>query len=94
MCRARLKYCPYWPARVVSAPSSIGKTPQNKICVLFFGTKQFGFVDLDKVENYSKNRLKFIAKGKGAQFADAVKKMDEYISDQMVCKYYKSIICC
>lgn len=44
-----------------------------------------GFVDLDKVENYSANRLKYAAKGRGAQFTEAVEKMDEYISDQLVC---------
>lgn len=44
-----------------------------------------GFVDLDKVEDYSTNRLKFMAKGKGKAFTDAVRKIDEYSSDAMVC---------
>lgn len=46
-----------------------------------------GFVDLDKVQDYSTNRLEFMAKGKGKAFIDAVHKIDEYISDAVVCIY-------
>lgn len=37
---AQMKYSPYWPAKVVVTPPQFGKTPSNKFCVLFFGTKQ------------------------------------------------------
>lgn len=37
---AKMRYCPYWPAKFVETPSNIGKNPKGKICVLFFGTKQ------------------------------------------------------
>lgn len=37
---AGMRYCPYWPAKTVTAPPSMGKVCANKTCVLFFGTKQ------------------------------------------------------
>lgn len=37
---AQMKYSPYWPAKVVETPPQMGKTPPNKSCVLFFGSKQ------------------------------------------------------
>lgn len=37
---AKMRYCPYWPAKKVETPPHIGKNPKGKICVLFFGTKQ------------------------------------------------------
>lgn len=37
--RAKLKYCSFWPAMVVPTPDKLGKTPKNKICVMFFGSK-------------------------------------------------------
>lgn len=37
---AKMRYCPYWPAKTVETPPNIGKTPRGKVCVLFFGTKQ------------------------------------------------------
>lgn len=37
--RAQLRLCSYWPARVVNPPPEVGTGGQNKICVLFFGTK-------------------------------------------------------
>lgn len=43
-----------------------------------------GFIDQDKILNYSSHRAKLISKGKGSSFIDAVKKMDEYISDPVV----------
>lgn len=36
---AKLRYCNFWPARIVAAPPELGTNPKNKICVLFFGTK-------------------------------------------------------
>ncbi|XP_031621913.1 uncharacterized protein LOC116339963 [Contarinia nasturtii] len=51
------------------------------MCVLFFGTKEFGFVDRDKIEDYTQNREKFIGKGRGSDFKYAVNQMDNYISD-------------
>lgn len=37
---ARLRFCPYWPARIVDTPPQMGKKPKGKQCVLFFGTKE------------------------------------------------------
>lgn len=62
----------------------MGQTPPKKMCVLFFGSKQFGFVDSDKIVDYKENREKFTKKGRGFAFKDAVKKMDEFISDPVV----------
>lgn len=36
------------------------------------------------IEDYSKNREKFISKGKGNDFKLAIQQMDEYISDPTV----------
>lgn len=49
-----------------------------------------GFVDHDKIECYETNRERFISKGRGLDFNDAVKKMDEFISNPSVCitKYF------
>ncbi|XP_055308290.1 hepatoma-derived growth factor-related protein 2-like [Sitodiplosis mosellana] len=87
---ARMKYCPFWPARVVKTPPTMGRTPRNKKCVFFFGTKQFGFVDSDKIFGYSEHRAKYVSKGKGVGFVDAVHKIDEYILDPVK---YKSNAC-
>lgn len=81
-----MRYSPYWPAKLVETPPEMGKTPRGKRCVLFFGTKNFGFVDCDKIENYQTHREKFIAKGKGIEFKYACSQMDEFVSDPMV--YY------
>lgn len=40
-----------------------------------------GFVDFDKIENYSEHREKHISKGRGTAFLTAVHQMDEYISN-------------
>lgn len=48
-----------------------------------------GFVDSDKVVDYNDNRSKYVSKGKGFDFTEAVKKIEEYISDPVVC--YTSI---
>lgn len=37
---ARMRFCPFWPARVVETPPALGKTPLKKVCVLFFGEKK------------------------------------------------------
>lgn len=42
------------------------------------------FVDQNKIELYAQNRSKFLTKGKGSSFKDAVKQIDEYISNPMV----------
>lgn len=39
-----------------------------------------GFVDKDKIENYSEHREKFVSKGRGTAFMNAVTQMDQYIS--------------
>ncbi|XP_031634811.1 PC4 and SFRS1-interacting protein-like [Contarinia nasturtii] len=78
---AKIKYCPFWPARIVSTPLELGKVPKNKICVLFFGTKTFGFVHQDFVCDYVQNRTKYATKGRGSDFKNAVIRMDEFILD-------------
>lgn len=46
----------------------------------------------DKIENYVKNRDKFVKKGgRSADFRTAVQNMDEYIADSVVCIIYKNI---
>lgn len=37
---ARMRFLPYWPAKMVESPPSMGKVPRGKSCVLFFGTKE------------------------------------------------------
>lgn len=37
---ARMRFCPYWPAKIVQTPPNMGNTPNGKECVLFFGTKE------------------------------------------------------
>lgn len=76
-----MKFCSYWPSRIVKTPPMMGRTPKNQTCVLFFGTKNFGFVDVNKVENYLEHREKFIKKGRGAPFKDAVYQMDQFIEN-------------
>lgn len=34
-----MKFCPFWPARIVNPPPEVGKGGRDQICVLFFGTK-------------------------------------------------------
>lgn len=49
-----------------------------------------GFVEPDKIETYIENRSKYTARGRGAVFSDAVKQMEDYISDPVVC-YIESV---
>lgn len=37
--RAKMRWCVFWPSRIVTAPKEMGKPPKGKICVFFFGTK-------------------------------------------------------
>lgn len=78
--RAKLKYCPYWPAIVIKRPSHL-KPRKKKSCVLFLGTKNYGFVDAANIVNYTANRSAMIQRGKGGGFNQAVAQMDQYISD-------------
>lgn len=43
-----------------------------------------GLVDLDKVFLYTAYREKYIAKGRGSDFFNAVKSLEDYMSDRMV----------
>lgn len=45
-----------------------------------------GFVDIDKIENYSEHREKFVSKGRGTAFVNAVNQMDDYISHPNIFK--------
>lgn len=57
----------------------------KKIAYSFFSSsKNSGFVDQKKVENYIVNRQKFVSKGRGTDFKIAVQQMDEYISNPTV----------
>lgn len=47
-----------------------------------------GFVDKDKIADYDSNRQKYISKGRGIGFQTAVKHMDEYKSDPLVCTFF------
>lgn len=48
-------------------------------------TEFSGFVDSGKLLNYSENRAKYISKGKGASYTDAVRKIDGFILNPVVC---------
>lgn len=48
-----------------------------------------GFVGSDKVKDYLTHREEYAKIGRGTGFDDAVKKMDEYISNPLVCFYSK-----
>lgn len=43
-----------------------------------------GFVENDRVKDFSKNREKFVKKGRGAVFNEALEQMDQFISDPVV----------
>jgi hypothetical protein len=45
---------------------------------------QSGFVQREFIEEYEKNRAKFMNKRRGKDFKDAVIEMDEFISDSVV----------
>lgn len=56
------------------------------IC-LTFAVKMINFsgvVDLDKVFHYTAYREKYIAKGRGLDFINAVKSLEDFMSDRMV----------
>lgn len=44
-----------------------------------------GVVDNDKIENYVEQREKYASKWENQCFKNAVKQMDEYMSDRIVC---------
>lgn len=48
-----------------------------------------GLVDLDKVFLYTAHREKYIAKGRGSDFIDAVKSLENYMSDRTVMVWNK-----
>lgn len=50
-----------------------------------------GLVDLDKVLFYTTNREKYISKGKGTDFANAVKSLEEYMVDRKVSNSPKTV---
>lgn len=45
-----------------------------------------GFVDVDKILDYREHREKFIKKGRGVTFRDAIVKMDQFIANPQVNK--------
>lgn len=44
-----------------------------------------GFVQRTKINDYTQNREKFVKKGRGEAFREAVKRIDEFISNPIVC---------
>ena len=69
--------------KTIVRPHSIENFILNKkklICFVFSG-----FVGSDKVKDYLAHREKFAKIGRGTGFNDAVKKIDEYISNPSVC---------
>lgn len=44
-----------------------------------------GVVDEEKIADYTSNREQFRAKGKSPDFKNAIRQMDEYISNPSVC---------
>lgn len=43
-----------------------------------------GMVERDKIKDYVKNREQMVKKGRGATFCEAIRQMDEFISDPNV----------
>lgn len=75
-----MKYCLYWPAVLIKTPPQL-MTRKKKVCVLFLGTKNYGFVDEANIISYVSNRSTLVGKSRSRGFNEAVAKMDEYISD-------------
>lgn len=78
--RAKLKYCPYWPACIIKTPVHL-KPKKKKTCVLFLATKNYGFIEPSNIVCYVSNRSTLAQKGKGTTFKEAVEKMDQYITN-------------
>lgn len=55
------------------------------IILLFLICTYSGFIDADKMESYLKYREKFVKKGKGKNFQDAVQKCDQFLENPSVC---------
>lgn len=55
----------------------------NKITLYFSG-----LVDNDKIKDYAEHREKMLKKGRGAPFNNAVKQMEEYMSNRVVRFFY------
>lgn len=54
---------------------------------IFVNTNDFsGLVDLNKVLFYTAHREKYISKGRGPDFVNAVKSLEEFMSDRTVRK--------
>lgn len=104
-----MRYSPYWPARIVSAPAALKRVPKKKICVFFLAQKiseyhpnfscifmflivwyflyNSGFVDVQMIASYLQSRDKYIKRGKGKKFEDAVQKCDQFMKDPIVCVF-------
>ncbi|XP_031635506.1 hepatoma-derived growth factor-related protein 3-like [Contarinia nasturtii] len=77
---AKIKYNPYWPGRIVDPPTHI-KKPPRKFCVYFFGTNNFGFVELENTHSYWEYKEKYVKRGRGHMFKEAVRQCEEFIKD-------------
>lgn len=53
----------------------------NDIFIILFSA----LVDLAFIKNYSSYRGQFIKKGRGNTFTNAVKELEDYMSDRVVC---------
>lgn len=77
----------FWHKKLVSRLiiKSEKKINQNIYEKKIVNTNNFsGLVDLDKVLVYTTHRAKYIPKGRGPDFANAVKSLEEYMSDRVV----------
>lgn len=57
---------------------------ENTICNLMICAIFSGIIDEHYIVDYIENREKYIKKGRGRDFKDAVARMDEYIQDPLV----------
>lgn len=60
------------------------KCKTNPNHTLYYHIIYSGFVDSCQVQNYENNREKYIGKGRGFAFKEAVKQMDQIIADPKV----------
>ncbi|XP_031637087.1 hepatoma-derived growth factor-like [Contarinia nasturtii] len=77
---AKLRYCPYWPAKIVNVPPGL-KKQARKFYVYFFGTDNYAFVQMDNTVSYLQNKSKYEKKWRGQKFSEAIALCDEFIKN-------------
>lgn len=82
---AKMKGFSPWPGMITNTPTPdiMRKAPKQKSakCVFFFGTKNYAFIDDTNIKSYLAHKDELIKSGKTVAFKDAVRQMEEYISD-------------